>query len=93
MHFNNQGTCGYWTVQTTIKKINIIFMVIIINSYNEIVIKTYTEQRWEGIPIMVYFLILILILDGLMTSIHLQSLNIHLQILQTDLYRFPSRMS
>ena len=50
--------------------------------YNDIV--TYTEQRWEGIPIMVYFLILrsLIVFKGLMT-------NIHLQILQTDLYRFP----
>ena len=56
LHFNNQGTYGYWTVQTTIKRINIIIIVIIINLYNDIA--TYTEQRWEGIPIMVYFLIL-----------------------------------
>ena len=76
LHFNNQGRCGYWTVQTTIKRINIIIIVIIINSYNEIVSKTYTEQRWEGIPIMVHFLIFI-------------SYYIHLQSLQTDLHRFP----
>ena len=91
LHFNNQGTCGYWTVQTTIKRINIIIFVIIINLYNDIV--TYTEQRWEGIPIMVFFLILrsLILFKGLMTNILLQILNIHLQtlILQTDLHRFP----
>ena len=82
LHFNIQGTCGYWTVQTTIKRINIIIVVIIINLYNDIV--TYTEQRWEGIPIMVYFLIFrsLILFKGLIT-------NIHLQILQTDLDRFP----
>ena len=52
LHFNNQGTYGYWTAQTTMKRINIIIIVIIINLYNDIV--TYTEQRWEGIPIMVF---------------------------------------
>ena len=36
VHFNNQGTCGYWTVKTAIKRINII-IVIIINLYNDIV--------------------------------------------------------
>ena len=43
LHFNNQGTYGYWTAQTTMKRINIIIIVIIINLYNDIV--TYTEQR------------------------------------------------
>ena len=56
-HFSIGKLAGYWTVQTTIKRINIIIIiVIIINLDKDIVSKTYTDQRWEGIPIMVYFL-------------------------------------
>ena len=56
-HFSIGKLAGYWTVQTTIKRINIIIIiVIIINLDNDIVSKTYTDQRWEGIPIMFYFL-------------------------------------
>ena len=55
----------------------LLLLSLLINLYNDIV--TYTEQRWEGIPIMVYFLILrsLILFKGLMT-------NTHLQILQTQ---------